>query len=363
MLISKSWVIKIRIKNILFGLVLIVLIAQTVNAATGMLEITGVDVKVDSKSETDLQNNDIIGREAKPGSTVTIKPILINNYADDSSGLEIRDISVTITIEGIDEDGDDLEEEIDEFDLDPQDDKKVSAKFEVPLRVSDDTYTVRIKAEGRDANRTTQTVEWTLDFEVKKANHNVIIQTAELDPSTVECNRATALNLELMNLGKDQEEEIKYTVDSSALGLSFTEKDITMSEDPDDDDYTYQKTISFNIADAIKAGTYPITIKTYYDTTKLSNTKSVDLTVAECKVVIEPPKEDVKEEEETPEVVVGEKDDTTTAEIITPPTTPTVTQETQKSFYDSNTFVAILIGAEIIAVLIGIILVVKILKR
>ena len=53
----------------------------------------------------------------------------MENLFNRTSGIDIEDIKVTVTIEGIDEDGDDLEEESNEFDLRPGDDKNSTFRF------------------------------------------------------------------------------------------------------------------------------------------------------------------------------------------------------------------------------------------
>ena len=66
------------------------------------------------------------------------------------------------------DDGDDLEEESNEFDLRPGRDKSVTLNFEVPLEVDEDTYDVDIHVEGEDENGTTHEVDWIVYLEVEK---------------------------------------------------------------------------------------------------------------------------------------------------------------------------------------------------
>ena len=302
-----------------------------------------------------------MSEDVKPGSTVTFKITFYNNYTS-TDDLEIRDVEPQVTIEGIDN-GEDLEGDADSFDLDPDEDKKVTIKFDIPYKVSEDTYNILIEADGKDQNRTIQTIKWNLDLDLVKDRHKIRIDQAAVEPSSVQCGRSAEIDFELMNLGRDEEEEVAYSVISAALNLSKSEKEITMSEDPDDDTYTYQKAISFKISESVAPGTYPITIKSYYDTTSISETKNIDLAVEECKVVEEIPIEEESSTSEEEEVVVQQQpsEETATAEVINPPST--VEEAGSASFYDSKAFLAILIGAEILAVLIGLMIVVKIVRK
>ncbi len=93
--------------------------------------------------------------DVKPGSILEIKVKVENLYDEDIEGedLDIEDIVITATIDEID-DGDELEEEADEFDLDAEEDDTETIQFEIPWEVDDDSFDLSIEVEGEDENGT-----------------------------------------------------------------------------------------------------------------------------------------------------------------------------------------------------------------
>ena len=127
----------------------------------GNLLITDVDVKVDFNSDKNLDYGDEINKEAHPDSIVKFLIKLKNNY----SISEMKDVELTVTLQDID-DGDDLDEEIEEYDLDENEDKRFTLTFTIPSNVEEDTYSVLISSEGIQ-NATIHEVEYTLDLVVE----------------------------------------------------------------------------------------------------------------------------------------------------------------------------------------------------
>lgn len=304
----------------------------------GRLRITDLDVKVDDKTDSNIEDKEDdykINEKAEPESHITFSVRVENAFPDDS--LEIQDITVRITIEEIDEDGDDLEEESDEFDLDADKDKKVSLDFDVPLKVDEDDYNVIIEIEGEDEDGNEHEVTKILILEVDKESHNLKIKKTSLNPDIVSCDREAELDVTVINIGSRTEEEVVITVKSSALGINLAERDIEVGEDPEDDDNEYEKTFKINIADTVKAGTYTIETRTYYDEDKLEDLKRDTLQVKDCK-------------EATPEKK-GEEEE---VEVITPPeegeeeVTPPV--EEKKKFTETTEYVLLLILVNIIVI-------------
>ncbi len=303
----------------------------------GRLRITDLDVKVDDKTDSNIEDKEDdykINEKAEPESHITFSVRVENAFPDDS--LEIQYITVRITIEEIDEDGDDLEEESDEFDLDADKDKKVSLDFDVPLKVDEDDYNVIIEIEGEDEDGNEHEVTKILILEVDKESHNLKIKKTSLNPDIVSCDREAELDVTVINIGSRTEEEVVITVKSSALGINLAERDIELGDDPDDDDNEYEKTFQINIANTVKAGTYTIETRAYYDEDKLEDLKRDTLQVKDCT-------------EATPEEKKDEE-----VEVITPPeeeekeVTPPV--EEKKKFTETTEYVLLLILVNIIVI-------------
>src|SRR3989338_4654595 len=204
--------------------------------ALAQLEITNLDVKIDSKTDSNILNGETINKEANPGSAVTLKLKVKNN----STAMDIDNIEIKATLKGIDDD-EDIEEEGKGFDLKKSGSKSESIKLDIPYRVDEGTYDLEIYIEGEDEDGNVNEVDWKLRLVVEKDRHKIIIYKAELGNEALSCARTTNLNLELMNIGKEEEDNVKVVVSSPELGIDFSEEYIELSEDISEDGY--EKTI------------------------------------------------------------------------------------------------------------------------
>ncbi len=296
------------------------------------LSITGFDVKVDGKSSKNLNNGDTISRKAKAGSKVDFD-IELSNIVNIGVGTAINNVDVKITIRNID-DGDDLEEEADEFDLDPGDKDSVRLKFDIPSDAEDDTYDVITNVEGEDSNHTTYKVEWKMGLKVERESHLISIKTFTLTPSTVVCGDSANLNIDVLNNGKNDEKNAALTLKSDDLGIDVTD---TFSLDQDDN---YNKVFVLKLPSNLNSGEYPINVKSYYNNDKVTDTKTVTLNKGTC---IE-------------QGTLQQKSSLKTIETATLPSQiPSVTnkkvQTTQISFSDSSLFAEVLLMILIIAII------------
>ena len=272
-------------------------VADTVSVTVKqVMRIKDLDVKVGSETDKNIQDEPDgyrIRQEAKPEDTVKFD-IEVESLLDDDiseEDMDLEDVFITITIYDID-DGEELEEESDEFDIKPGKDESESLEFEVPLKVDEGDYDVLIRIEGEDEKGVEHVIEKELLLEVEKDKHYIKIYRLNLNPTTVKCTRTATLNTEIMNLGRDDEEDVTLEIMSFELGInSVSSPDYDLSYDWDDDENVFAKTLTITLPDDFKAGTYPIVAKTYYDE-KLSETKTVELVVEECKPVVEEPEEE-----------------------------------------------------------------------
>ena len=261
------------------------------------LKISDLDVKVDGKSDKNMKNNTKISVEAEPGSKVVFEVELENSFTDDED-LEIEDIDVEITIEDID-DNDDLDEDADEFDLRADDEDTVKIEFKVPLEVDEDTYDVKIEVEGTDENNTEHKFFWDLELEVEKEKHEIRIIRSALVPATIKCERELSISTEIINTGTEDEDDVALEVTSPGLGINSMTEYIELDEG--DGDSRLTKLVKAVISSDVAAGTYPVTINTYYGG-KLSETETVEVNVDDCEQVRKI-KEEVKEEKPKVEIV------------------------------------------------------------
>lgn len=332
-------------------------IGLNVNVENPLL-LDSVKAKVDGKSKS-IDSGDKI-RDVKPGSDVVFIGDLSNLFTDDED-FEIRDITVNIVIEGIDED-EDLEEETDVDDINADEEDTFSVDFQIPENVDDGDYDVTLTVDAEDENGAAYNIEWIFTLELEKEKHDIWITKATVSPSKISCSRNINPNIGLKNQGTNDEDEVVLSIESAGLGIDFEDTAIPELEEGTDDDSEYDKTYSFTISDDVRAGTYPIMVKVYYDTDTQSDSETIDLIVEKCAV------EEPKEEEPSEVVIVTppkEKTPTETEEepeIITEP----LTETTEASLLQSNTYLILLaagIGVAVIVIIIMIIVLFTMRKR
>ena len=242
------------------------------------LKITDADVKVDGKKSSNVRENSKISKEAKPGSNVEFKITVKNNFLE-SDNIKIEDIKVETTIEDID-DGSDLEEESNEFDLDEQDDKTVTMKFKLPLNIEEGDFDVVIHAEGEDENGNVYERDFKIELEVEKEKHDLRFQQFELSPAIVSCARAISARYKLINLGQEDEENAVFEIKSDSLGLNFAQKGISIDEGTEDN--ILSKFTNLKINENAESGDYQAIANVYSDDGKLRDTKTTQVKVVDC---------------------------------------------------------------------------------
>lgn len=244
----------------------------------GRLKITDVDVKVDGRKSSNIGDNERIGREAKPESSLEFKITVKNNFLE-SENIDIEDIKVKAAIEDIDGGGD-LEEESNEFDLNAQDDKTVTLKFELPLNVDEGIFDVAIDAEGEAENGSLYEQHFQAELEVEKEKNDLRLLKAELAPTLMSCSRVLALNYKIINVGQEDEENAALHAISGGLGLSIVEKGISVNEGIEDN--IFSKSMKIKISDNLESGEYPISVNIYSDGNKLMDTRTFSINVQDC---------------------------------------------------------------------------------
>lgn len=339
--------------------------ASVAYAQTTHLSFSDVDVKVGSKTSKNLRNGDTINDEAEPGDTVEFRIEVKSNFTS-AEDVEIEDVTVDATIEELD-DGDDVDEESSEFDLDAGDDKRVTLKFQVPIEVDEDTFNVEINAEGDTDNNGTQKVTMKLKLEVEKESHLLKVIKKTLSPAEVSCNRKNVqLSTSLLNIGSEDEEDINFQVSSTDLGIDLKDSISELRAEPNEPESKFLKTYSFKVPDELEAGSYPITLSALYDDDRKKAEDSVALSVSDCPTAKKETKsqeQTTKTSEESEEVEVVTPTTGRTTATVVQPTAPAGTTVTEESFLKSNAFVVGIIIAEVVAVIVGIVLVISLFRR
>jgi hypothetical protein len=354
--------------SLMFGVLLILLIVPIALAVNengrvtkgSKLIITDVDVKVGSKSHKNLDFGEKIKEEAKPGDKVQFTIEARNNFTKDED-LEIEDIEVIVTIEGIDDD-DDLEEEDEISKIKADKDDKISIDFILPLEIDEGDYDVLIELEGDDENGTTHAVEYDLELEVQKEDNEVRFLRNTLTPSEIKCGRTVQLLTTVINTGADNEDDTTLEVTNTELGVNFRET-FDLSDDPFDDDSKFRKTFTLTIPQEVAPGIYTLQSSVTFNDGSDTETETAELVVSQCEIFAAD--KDEPEEDDNKVVVVQPPVDQTPSDVITAGTvtTPTLPVTEEKSLFESTGFLVALVIGEVLLVLIAILLVAAVVRK
>ncbi len=237
------------------------------------LKITDVEINGDDFSEGDKYD------ESKPGDRLEFDITVENLF--DRSGLEIENVQVEVVIQDID-DGDDLDEDTEEIDIDPDEDRDFEVDFIVPYEIEHgEEYDIIITAEGTDESGTIHRNVLKGTIEIEKDRHSVKITKATLIPDSVSCSRQFNVDLEITNLGRDDEDDAALSIAGASLGIN-KRFEFSLDKDPSDSDYDIDQSFAFSLDSSVDEGAYNIEVKTYYDKTAQSDSQTLTLNVLEC---------------------------------------------------------------------------------
>ena len=221
--------------------------------------------------------------DIKPGDTVDIELRLENDFSS-SSDPEISDIDVDVTIFDID-DGDELEFEEDDFDLNPGRSETIRFDFIVPDEVKDDrNYEVIATALGVDSTGRTYEAVTRGFIRIEKEKHRVHIKDLTVSPSLLTCSDRVSVSVDIVNRGKNDENNARVTIESPSLGIN-EKYSFELDKSPSSSDFDLERSFLFNVPSAA-FGEHTITVNTYYGTNQLSETESRTITVSECPNVV-----------------------------------------------------------------------------
>jgi len=225
------------------------------------LEIINIDINGKSSGDLSIEEDNEIEVEVK-------------NVCE----LDMEDIEVVVTIEDVD--GDDLEEESDSFDLKDGKSKTVTLTFDLSKEeIDEESYTILVEISGEDEDNTRYEVQETKTVDVDLENHKVVIRKAELSSATLQCSALTTLEVDIENIGKEDEDDVEIRVFNKELNIDMKRTDIELDNVLDSDN-DYKTSFELLLEDA-KAGTYNIQVTVLRDN-DLEETKTVQLRIAEC---------------------------------------------------------------------------------
>ena len=326
----------------------------------GSLKVTGknglkvvtesTSVKINPKSHLSIDGFKVNGKttgELELGNDENIiKVQLKNDYTED-----MEDVFVTVTI--LDVDGNDVDEESEEVDLDEGKSEWLEVTFDLSdEELDDDSYTIEIIAEGTaaddDSEHETITTE---DVDVDREDHKVVIKDLDLSASIVQCpSRHSTLEVTVENVGK-KNEDVEVTVKNSALGLDETKEldlDKFSGDDPKDDAKFYLDSF---LTDAT-AQSYPITVEVSYDDGDETESDEVTIEVKDC---VQQNTASQQQANLADSVLAQQLQQQLQQQMNAKQTTPSSTSTVKTSFRGSSSY-TLLLGVLVFLVLIAIML-------
>ncbi|MBS3105893.1 hypothetical protein J4234_06585 [Candidatus Woesearchaeota archaeon] len=248
------------------------------SASGNKLRIIDIDAEIDGKKSSNINDNEKIDREAKPGSDIELK-VKVKNEFTLSEGVAIEDIRARVVIEGI-ASGNDIGAESSEFELNAQDGKTMTFRFKVPLSVDEGTYAIAIEAEGEDENGNDQNDDADIELEVEKDTHDLRFISFELFPKAVGCERDVTAGIRIANTGKENEDNILLEIVNDNSGSSILASAVSIKAGSENN--VLAKSITFNLGSSLQEGAYSLTSNIYSEDSIIKDRQTARLEVEEC---------------------------------------------------------------------------------
>lgn len=345
-------------KIILFGLFFILL---AFSVCADVFDIN--EFKFSSEGEDD---------EVKPGEILDVS-FYVENAADD----DLEDVEVNVWFEDDgdvleDEDEKDLEDDKTIGDLDSGEDERVDFSFRIPWNAEDgDDYdfVIEITADNASNNQQLTYEDSSESIIVEKEKHDIVFYKADFFPDSIKCNREVSLKIGMINIGRENEENVGLSIKHDGLGIDVQEN-VSMDKDYGDKTNKINRVYDFSVPMTLAAGIYAITPRAEYGGV-INDKTTIRIEVQNCPSYQpeedeeEEQEEETKEEEETSGVTTTQETGTQEEKESTSTKTTTGYQRTvsaKKSVF-SNTLLIILIISAVVLLAVVITLLVLILRR
>tara|TARA_Y100000310_G_scaffold345314_1_gene463673 strand:- start:2443 stop:4215 length:1773 start_codon:yes stop_codon:yes gene_type:complete len=236
------------------------------------LIIDDFDAKVNLKTaENNIEDGDDV-KDLSPGDKVELQITLESRY-NDNDNIDIEDIDLDFVCDD-DNDLDIDDDNIDVGDMGPDDQDTESINFDIEDDAKDETLNCFIETSGKDENGAVHGEKINFDLEIDRNNHDIVIKQLTVSPLSLTCeDTLLQITIDAVNLGKSDEDEVAFQILSATLGIN--EKISNLELDEDD---TIIETLTVSVDPAsIKEGTYAIQAQSFYDTTKTSDSKIVQV--------------------------------------------------------------------------------------
>ncbi len=346
-----------------FNIAAVTLKAGTATVATfnaymqrkNMIEISDIDFEIGGETQSLKDDGDSID-DVKPGDSVKLT-ISAKNRFKSSDDIDIEADDGKWEIGGdIDED-DDLE-----FgDIGAGEEETLEFSFDVEDDVDDDEYDILVIAAGEDSFGAKHGQRIEGDFEVKKNNHEIRINSATISPATASCGESVAVEVSISNIGKNDEDEAAVRIYNEDLEIDSWKVDLSLDEGDD-------KKVVFDIAipsEVDSTGSKAFTVVAYYDRSKETDRQTVSINIKSCEA--EQPSAPAQANATAPSTSTGATAAAGAGVAEAQPTSgstvpvTTVTGTSGQGFRDSTVYVLLLVLAIAAVVMAGAFIIAKLL--
>lgn len=274
--------------------------------------------------------------------------IVVGNRYSDSSREDLDMESVELFWE-LDEDEWSEDDSESMGDISADSDSEESFSFEVDEDADNGKAQLKIWVFGEDENLALHGHMIEIDLEVDKKNDDIDIRRTSVSPSLLSCdNRKTSVTVGFTNLGSSDQDEVAVEVTNDVLGI--TKRKGIFSLDEGD---SRTETFSITVPEDAEAGVYDLMIRSYFDTSSLSDEDKVQITVPEC----EEPDEDVDSTDSSDDTTVVTVTPVTPKPVARPVTSTPDT--TDSDFRESPFYTALLVLGVLVLVVLLVVVVVK----
>ena len=340
-------------------LFLITTITTTVLAADNELYVDKIDVTIkqyDGENSKRLGNTDTI--TILPNATLEFEVRLENTWPDNSE-TTYEDVYVRGIIYDID-DGDDIEEESDQEDIDPGDTETFTLKFQTPLRVDEDTYNMDLNITGYLNGSTKVNKDYRFKIKIEKESHKIFMTGFSVSPTTTNCGSTIQMQAQVTNIGKN-DETVNMVVNIPEFNY-FVNDSFMLDSDYDDDENSLTRTYSILVPKNIASGSYNVGAKAWYYKDK-SAVERYSLVRVECAGTTSA----TQPTTQTPVITANITQEVETSAGVSPTgqvvvTVPPTTEKPAVLTWLSDWLIVIIL-AEIALIIFGVIILVAIKKR
>ncbi len=162
------------------------------------------------------------GEDFKPNEEITVEVSVKNNDDDE------RDIVLEAELFDLTDDVYVVKEEVDAT-ITENHEETLTLKLLVPLDVESDHRLAVIVKAYEDGEEDTQCKDESVNVDVEKDSHSVIIETTKTTPETVECDGTFSAELKFGNAGRNDEKKVKVRLYNTALDIDV-EKTFLLEE-------------------------------------------------------------------------------------------------------------------------------------